>query len=723
MDKTINYMVNPGPLKVLGTMIMHGANYYSGGPVVIIKLDLGEYDEVFTDAIPGFYEKLRKTLPSLYEHHCSPGRKGGFFERVQGGTLLGHVTEHVAIELQTLAGMDVAYGKTRSTDVQGVYHVVFRLVDEVAGLYAGKAGVNLVNALLTDTSFDANEVLENLIQIREKRLLGPSTQAVTAEADKRKIPFLRLDQYNLVQLGTGKYQKRIRATITSDTSFVAVETVADKYLTTLMLRDAGIPTPETVRVANPQDVADFQNQVRKLVTIKPRKGHLGKGVTVNPEPEQVPAAFEWAKSYDDRVLAQTCITGNAYRILVIDYQFVAAVKLAPPSVTGDGIRTISELIDGLNSDSNRGVGDMARMTRVEMDEITQRILLDAGHSPESILPEKKTLTLKQSGSLRLGGSAVDATEEVHEMNRFLAERASMTVGLNVAGVDILAPTLSTSILENGGAVIEINSAPDFRMHLRPAVGRGRNVAGNFLDMLFPKGSKTHVPLFSVTGTHGRGDAVRRLARCLKLSGHAAVGIASAEGLHLSERCLAEGDMTAPEQVSLILKDPAIDCAVLETPCEGILRRGLGYELADFGMVLNVHEKPLEIDYAKEIEDVAYAKSVVAEQVYKEGYTILNADNDLVAEMAERAGGQVIFFSQNDQNERLLAHVENGGIGVARDRRDVVIMDGRKKIRVELPDEMMASLEGTEIHTCEVMLVCIAALYAFGAPIDVIREGL
>ncbi|MEW6366287.1 MAG: cyanophycin synthetase [Acidobacteriota bacterium] len=715
--------IHPGPLRVLDIRVMHGANYFSGGPVVIMRLDLGEYDEVFTNQIPGFLERLQALLPTLAEHHCSEGKTLGFFSRVSEGTLLGHVTEHVTIELQTLAGMDVAYGKTRSTSAKGVYNVVYRFFDEVAGVVAGKAAVNMMNSILLGRPFDTASAITTLVEIREKRLLGPSTQAIVKEARQRGIPFLRLDEYNLVQLGTGRYQKRIRATITSDTDYLAVETADNKRLTTLMLTEAGIPVPETVVAERLEEVIEFQARLKQPLVIKPRERHMRKGVTVRLDSdEEISEAFGWARQFDEAVLVQPFVSGNTYRVLVIDYQMVAAAQVTPPVVVGDGRHRITELIEILNREPDRGVGDKSKLTRVEVDEITQRILRGRGYSLDTVLPAGETLPLKLSGSLRSGGSARDVTDEVHPFNRFLAERAAKVIGLNVAGLDIVAPSLSTPILENGGVCIGATAAPDLRLHLSPTHGAVRAVAGPIVDMLFPAGSKTRIPVFSVTGTLGKTTTVNLLAHCLKLARYH-VGLTSTEGLSISDKMLMKGDMTYPEHVALVLKDPTIDCAVLETAREGILRRGIGYELADFGIVLNMYEDHVGSDDIRYVEDLAYAKSVVAEQVYDDGYAVLNADNDLVLDMRDRVRSHLALFSRSYSNRDVREHADAGGLGVVLDRGDILVLKDRNTLRVTNIDEIPLTHQGKAHQNYDNILAAVAALFAFQIPLETIRYGL
>jgi cyanophycin synthetase len=727
MQKTLNnyisYPLIEGHLKIVKIKVIHGANYFSAGPIVLIRIDLGKYNEIFTNQIEGFPGKLEKTLPSLYQHHCSVGKKGGFLLRVNEGTLLGHVIEHVAIELQTIAGMDVGYGKTRSTMEDGVYNIVFRFFDEVAGMYAGKAAVNLINSILTDQDFDCKGIIEDLIDIREKRLLGPSTQAIVNEAEKRKIPFLRLDTYNLVQLGTGKYHKRIRATITSDTNLIAVETADNKYLTSLMLLDAGIPVPETIQTDTIAEILDFHKKIQKPIVIKPSEGYLGKKLAVNLKTEdEIIKAFNIAREFEELVLAQPHINGKSYRLLIIDYKFVAATELTPAYITGDGGSTIKQLIGLLNAEPERQYGDKGKLTKIEIDDDTEKIITDKGYSLDSILNNGEQLYLKISGNMKLGGFATDVTTLVHPFNIFLAERAAQVIGLNVAGIDIIAPELNTPINENGGVVIEVNAAPDFRMHLNPTYGEKRNVAKNLVDMLFPPKSKTRVPIFSVTGTAGKTITVSFLNYCLTKEGFT-TGMSTSDGLFVAGKCLMKGNMTFPENVSLVLKDPTIDCAILETSREGILRGGLGYKFADFGIVLNMHNDHIGMDDIKYIEDLAYAKSVVAEEVYEEGYTVLNADNDLVIDMKNRLYSKLALFSKNNTNKEVAAHIFKGGLAVNIIDNSIYLHCKSKTEKIIELTSIPLTFENKAEFMYDEILASTAALAAYGISTEKISEYL
>lgn len=713
IDDCINYPIQEGAVKVEKMKMLGGANYFSAGPIILIRLNLCEFDEVYTNQIPGFFEKLSALIPSLYEHHCSYGVKGGFFQRVQEGTLLGHVIEHSAIELQTLAGMEVGYGKTRSTLEQGVYNIIFRFLDEEAGFYAGKAAVNMINALLQDQPFDIEEIVRNLVLIREARMPGPSTQAIIDEAEKRQIPSLRLDRYNLMQIGTGKYQKRIRATITSDTNMLAVETADNKYLTAMMMEDAGIPSLKTIRTDKIEVVLAFYQSIGSSITIKPIEGYLGNRIKYDLNNEQeIRDAFNWVMESENEIVVQPYFKGKNYRLLIVDFKFVAAVELTPPSITGDGVHTIKQLIDELNIAPERQFGDKGKLSKVEIDHITQRIITDRGDTLDTVLAEGVVLPLKNSGNMKLGGSSLDVTENVHPFNIFLAERAAKIIGLNVAGVDILSQDISQSLLPNNGVILEINAAPDFRMHLTPTFGKPRNVAMPFINMLFPDLSKTRIPIISLTGTVGKTTTAYLINYCLSKEGFK-TGLTTTEGLYIANHCLKNGDMTFSDSAKLVLKDNTIDCAILETSREGVLRNGLGYKFADIGIVLNLHEEHVGHDDIKYIEDLAYAKSVVAEEVYDTGYTVLNADNELLCEMKERLYSKAILFAMSPLNPEIRLHLQQKGTAVYVENNSFVIHQFGNIKHVFDIAKMPLTYGGKATMMYENIMAAISCLFAFG----------
>lgn len=712
-----NYTVTDEPLSIEDIKILYGANFFSGGPVVRFRLNLGSYDEVFSDSIEGFYERLLQYMPSLVEHYCSVGKRGGFLLRVQEGTLLGHIMEHIAIEFQNLAGIEAGFGKTRMTKTQGVYNVIFRYIDELAGIYAGKAACNFLNALLTGQSFDVKEIVRNLIIIREKRLLGPSTQAIVDEAERRNIPFIRMDKYNRVQVGTGKFRKIIRATITDSTSLIGVETTDDKFSTSEILAEAGIPIPRQIITEELADALTFHQKIKQPLVVKPAVGYQGKHISIELNTkEQIEKAFGWAKAYEDEVIVQEFVPGNTYRLLTVDYRFVAAVLLRAPFIVGDGQSTVQQLVDKLNEQPERQLGDKGKLTKVEIDEDSLHIFEIEGYTLDSVLEKNKQLWLKNSGNMRLGGASTDVTAEVNPFNRFIAERISRLVDLNVAGIDIIAPDISQPLSKNAGKLIEVNAAPDFRMHLNPTLGKPQHVEKQFIDMLFPGNTPQHIPLISITGSQGKQLAAAILNYCLSTLQINTAWI-SRTGMFIGNNQIMEGDATDSPNVQIALKDPTIECAVVETPVESILKSGLGYQFADFGVVLNLAENPTyyTYDHIRDADDIAYTKSVVAEQVYDEGYTILNADEQLIYEMEERLYSNLALFSKNSSSERvkkLLKTPENAAV-VLHENSVIRLMKSHSYVNLLNIAEIPVLQNNKEAHSLDSVLAATLVMHLFG----------
>lgn len=659
IEAIIDELLNEGPLKIEETGVLVGSNYFSGGPVIRIRVNLGEYNEVFSNLIPGFLEELKRRVPTLEEHFCSLGVKGGFFKRVEDGTLLGHVIEHTAIEMQNLAGMDIAFGKTRETKVPGVYNVVFRFMDEVAGTLAGKGAAALMNAILLKKDFSVTELVGKLIEIRETRMLGFSTRAIVEEATERGIPSIRLDKYNLVQLGSGKYRKNIRATITENTSVIAVETADNKYTTSQILADAGVPVPKQIKILRSRDALIFFKNSRKPMAVKPLIGRRGMGVTLGvSDAKALVRAFRYAAAVDKEVIVQEQTEGNLYRVLVIDNKLCAAVMLTPVFVTGNGKDSIASLTEEMN---RMRISDVSsNLYPVEFDKDTLHILAMQQMTPETVLPEGIKVQLKNTGNIRLGSSATDVTDKVHAYNRFVCQRITQVMNLDVAGIDIISPDIALPFDSNGAVVIDVNAAPDFRVHIRPHSGMPHPVQKNFVDMLFPKGSPFRIPLISVTGSHGKSLYTQIIEKYYFEKGIYA-GALRTDGLYINKNRIKTIDLLNASNTSLILKDPTIEAAVTETPVETILNFGLGYEMADIGVVLNLEDKAeyYTYDHIRDLEDVAYAKSVVAEEIQSNGYAILNAANPLILEITERLYCKPAFFSPSRPEGNLRRLADDG----------------------------------------------------------------
>lgn len=498
-------------MKIVKIRVLRGPNYWSIRRTKLIQmtLDLEEMEELPTNKIPGFKERLEKLLPGLYEHRCSEGEPGGFLNRVEEGTWMGHVIEHIALELQTMAGMDMGFGRTRGTGQPGEYFVIFDYMEEDAGVYAAKSAVRLVEHLINgEQPYDLEKEVQEMRQIREDTRLGPSTGAIVEEAIKRGIPYIRLNKQSLVQLGFGVFQKRIRATIASTTSCIAVDIAGDKDETKNLLSAAEIPVPKGILLRRDELIDDAISSVGFPMVIKPLDGNHGKGATTNiTTREQAEIALEAARVYGRTVICEKFIQGYDFRVLVIDYKFICAALRTPASVVGDGKHNILELVDITNQDSKRGFGHEKVLTQITVDGFTRKMLTDQELELESIPEKGKLVLLKPTANLSTGGTSEDVTDEVHPHNIFLAERISRIIGLDICGIDIMAKDLKTPLREGGGAVLEVNAAPGFRMHVEPATGIPRNVAEPVMNMLFPAGHG-RIPIIAITGTNGKTTTSR-----------------------------------------------------------------------------------------------------------------------------------------------------------------------------------------------------------------------
>ncbi len=656
---TENYIVSEGPVRLEHIRTLGGANYFSGGPVIHMRVNLNNYNEVYTNQIENFYERLSSTLPTLIEHHCSEGVRGGFFFRVREGTLLGHVIEHVAIELQTLAGMDVSYGKTRSSLVQGVYNIVFRFFDEYAGMLAGKAAVNMINSILADKEFDVLDIIEKLIFIREKQLLGPGTQAIVNELDNRKISWLRLDEFNLIQIGTGKYQKRIRATLTPQTSLLAVENTQDRFLTGKMLSNATLPVPETL---NTTSVVEIKQNIllhpgKYIIRPRFRKTSFSRAVAVK-DIESLEEKISAFRIGNEELMLQPFTAGHIIRLLVIGDSCSAAVKIELPEITGDGKKTISSLINELNSNPKRTPGDKGSLSLVQSDDETTLILKSLGLDYNSVPEAGKKIILKISPNPNNGSESENISDKVHAEYFSIALKAAHITGLDVAAVNFITPDFTLPPSETGAVLTEIFAAPNLRMYIYPSKGEPQNVVPAFVNHVLGENTMFDIPIISVTGSKGKTTCVKLIFFGLRFAGYEA-GMSCSDGLFLEGKYTRKPETIYPFYVHLLLSDPYTTAAVLETPVENIMNYGLGYKSADFGIVLNIGENHLnEIDIKRK-DDLAYAKSVVAEEVREDGYSVLNAEDEFSSDIQTRVRSKIAWFSSGKENEFSFKIIQTG----------------------------------------------------------------
>jgi cyanophycin synthetase len=712
-------------MKILELNAMRGPNYWSVNrhKLIVMVLDLEELEESPTNKIDGFYDSLVAMFPTMYEHRCSVGAAGGFFERVKDGTWMGHVIEHIALEIQTLAGMNVGFGRTRGYGPKGVYNVVFDYMEEKVGRYAAKAAVRIAEALISGKEYNLDEDIQEMKEIRQAEGLGPSTASIIHEAESRGIPWIRLNNYSLCQIGYGANQKRIQATVTSETSSIGVEIACDKEDTKYLLEQAEVPIPKGEIVRTEEGLKEAIDYVGYPLVIKPINGNHGRGITANINNlEDALIGFEAAKKISRSVIVEKFITGRDHRLLVIDYKLVAASVRTPAHVVGDGKSTIQELIEVVNSDPRRGYGHENVLTAIAVNDLTLSVLREANLSLDSVVAEDEMVVLKDTANLSTGGTAEDVTDHVHPYNIFMAERIAKVVGLDICGIDIITDDIGVPLTDTDGAVLEVNAGPGFRMHLAPASGLPRNVAGHVMDMLFPPGTNARIPIVAVSGTNGKTTTTRLISHMAKMKGFK-VGFTTTDGVYIQNRQLVSGDCTGPVSAAFVLKDPTVNFAVLECARGGLLRAGLGFKKCDVGIVTNVAADHLGLKGIQNIDQLAKVKGVIPETVVNDGYAILNADDDRVYDMRENLNCNIALFSMDEENPRIRRHSNRGGLSAIYENGYLTIMKGEWKIRVTKAVHVPLTMGGKAAFMIQNVLPAILTGYVRDFSIEDIKVGI
>jgi cyanophycin synthetase len=717
-------------LRIVNERVFRGPNYYSYAPAIKLLVDLGSLEHYPSNAIEGFTEGLLEMLPGVGEHSCSRGHAGGFRERLIEGTWAGHVAEHIAIELQRESGAHVYRGKTRGAGEPGRYNVIYGYSEEQVGLAAGRIAVRLVNHLVRhDPTFDVLAELEGLIRLAERRAFGPSTQALLDEAASRDIPYLRLNDQSLVQLGQGVYQRRIRATITSTTSALAVDIAGDKKLTNRLLAAAGLPVPRNEVVRTADGAVEAANRIGFPVAVKPLDGNHGRGVGLNVRGVRaVRAAFNRAlkQSRTDDVVVEEMVTGHDYRFLVVGGTMAAIAERVAAHVLGDGVHSIRELVDIANADPRRGIGHEKILTRMRIDDETDRLLREQNLAHDDVPDEGATVWVAATGNMSTGGISIDRTWEAHDDNVEIAEEAARVVGLDVAGIDFIAPDISKPVRETGGAIVEVNAAPGFRMHTHPTEGEAQYVAKPVIDLLFPPDTPARIPIVAVTGSNGKTTTVRMISHIMKGKGHK-VGMTATDGIYIDGRQSLAVDASGPRSAQKVLQNPRVDLAVFEVARGGILREGLGYGRNDVAVVLNVTGDHLGLGEIDTMEQLAAVKQVIVEAVPRDGTAVLNADDPLVVEMRKHCSGSVILFSTRPDHELVERWVRRGRKAVVLEPDEqgelMVIKDGRRTMPIGYVHLFPATFEGRARMNVQNALAAAAAAHAAGAHLHDIRSGL
>jgi cyanophycin synthetase len=726
-------------MKIVSTNVYVGPNLFAHFRVIRHVLDLGELEQWPTSRLgEAFIEPLLEFLPGLHDHGCSYKEPGGFVRRLREdeGTWLGHVMEHVAIELQIIAGSPVTFGRTRSIDGQpGYYDMVFQYKDETVGLEASLLAIkfllNLLPAELKTESapppdWDFTEARDRFIRYAQSRALGPSTASLVNAAIERDIPWLRLNRYSLVQFGHGRFQQRIQATTTGHTGNIAVELAGDKEETNGILRDLGLPVPEQRIVRNADDAVRAAERIGYPVVLKPLAGNHGRGVSINLKtPEEVEVAFEKAREHGRSIIVEAFIVGLDHRLLVVNGALVAAAKREPGHVVGDGEHTIAELVDIVNEDPRRGVGHEKVLTRLEFDHQAERLLKKIGYDHNTVPAKGETVYLRSTANLSTGGTAIDVTDIIHPDNREMAVRAVEAVGLDIGGVDFLTNDISLSYQDAGGAICEVNAGPGFRMHVAPSEGTPRDVAGPVIDMLFPPGTPTRIPIAAVTGTNGKTTTSRMLAHILKMSGFT-VGMTSTDGVYIDGKLTVAGDMTGPKAAQMVLRDPAVDAAVMETARGGMLRSGLGYNRCNVAACINVSGDHLGLRGIDTLEQLAEIKRIPIE-IAKDA-VVLNADDPLCLQMADYTEAErLCYVTMNSSHALVKQHIRAGGqafvLEEAMNGHMITIYDGETHTPLLWTHLIPATIEGRALHNVENAMFAAALAYNMAIGIEDIRHGL
>ncbi len=727
---------------ILTTNVYVGPNVYANFPVIRHVLDLGVLEQWPSVKLgQDFIEGLVAAIPSLETHGCSYGEAGGFLRRLREdeGTWMGHIMEHVALELQTLAGSEVSFGKTRSTGNPGEYNMVFQYQQRDVGLEAGELAIKLLMNLLPDKvkaqvqfkfnkDFDFKEELHGFVRMAQRRELGPSTASLVKAAKQRDIPWLRLNQYSLVQFGHGVHQQRIQATITSETKHIAVEISCDKEDTHNLLSELGLPVPLQHMVYSESQAVRAAHRIAYPVVLKPLNANHGRGVSINlNSDEEVRLAFNTAGEHGSSraVLVESFMTGLDHRMLVVNNELVAVAKRVPGHVVGDGKSTIKQLVDKVNEDPRRGIGHEKVLTRLELDDQARRLMKKAGYDETSVLPADELFYLRSTANLSTGGTAIDLTDVVHPDNRDMAVRAIRAVGLDVGGVDFLTDDITQSYKDIGGGIVEVNAAPGFRMHVAPSEGEPRDVAGKVIDMLFPPGADSRIPIAAITGTNGKTTTSRMLAHILKTAGHI-TGMTSTDGVYIDGHLTVKGDMTGPTSAHIVLRDPTVDFAIMETARGGILKRGLGYTRSNVSACLNVTSDHLGQRGIDTLEQLAQIKRVVVEVA--DDTVVLNADDVHCLAMADYTRAENLCYITMDPGHGLVReHIRAGGRAAVLEKGIngdmITIYDKGAHIPLLWTHLIPATLEGKALHNVQNAMFAAAIAFSFGKSLEDISHGL
>jgi len=654
--------------------VLRGPNIWAWVQVLEALVDLQELKDSPSDSLPGFNERLMAWMPSMIEHRCSIGERGGFFERLRRGTYQGHILEHVTIELQRLAGCDVGMGKARETTEEGVYKVVIEFEDETLGLAALDVAFRLCQAAVHDRPFDVAAEVKKLRDLADDVCLGPSTRAIVNAAEAREIPVRRLNSGSLVQLGWGARQRRILTAESDRTSAIGESIAHDKDLTRQLLRTVGVPTPEGRGVSSVDDAWETAEDIGLPVVVKPRSANHGRGVFTNVTTrEQLVAAYDFIRRTEGSVVVERFAPGVEHRLLVVNGRVVAASRGEPAVIVGDGRHNVARLIDDqLNSDPRRGEDCSSLLYTVELDTVTLAVLAQQGYTAESIPPAGTKILIRRHGNLD-----TDVTDRVHPEVAARAIEAAQVVGLDIAGLDIVVEDIGRPLEEQNGAVVEVNAGPGLQVHIQPTKGHPRPVGEAIIDAMFPAGENGRIPVIAISGTLGKSSTAKLLARMLARGGDR-VGVATSDGLYHNADPLRRGDFSGWEGAQSLLLNPNVEKAICEVSARSVLEEGLGFDSCDIAIVTGVGEPDLTgLPETLTHEQYVQLIRAIVESVPENGFAVLKADDADVFAMAEKCRGSVIYFAVNKLYPQLAEHRRGGGRVAFWDNGKIVLSDGLK----------------------------------------------
>lgn len=705
-----------------------GPNVYSYHPVLVMRLELEELTEIVSTEIEGFIERLLAQLPGLNEHRCSRGHRGGFCERLREGTYFAHIVEHVALELSEPVGIGVGFGRARYAGREGLYNVIVEYKAEHAMRFLLQVAVDLVDALVRDQHYPLEEKLKEARHLVGRMELGPSTRAIVQAAERRGIPWFRIGDGSLVQLGYGKNRRLIQAAACDGTSAVGMEVASDKELTKILLDQASIPVPRGIVVRTWDEAVDAMQRIGGAVVVKPLDGRQGQGVSLNlTTTEEVAHAFHLAQEFSEEVIVEELFVGKNYRVLVVGGRMVAASERRPASVVGNGLSTVAELIEVENRNPLRGEGHEKPLTRIEIDEIVLAFLKKKGFDLDYVPRAGETVELRDGINLSTGGTATDVTDEVHTEVARMCERAARVIGMDICGVDLVLKDISAPLKKGSGGVIEINASPGLRMHHYPSAGTARDVASSIVEMLYPQDASGRIPLITITGTNGKTTVTRMIGHAIQEAG-ARVGMTTTDGIYIGGECIVEGDTTGPHSARTVLSDPAVEVAVLETARGGIVRRGLGYDWSDVAVMTNIQPDHLGQDGIESVDDLVHIKSLVAERVREGGTLVLNADDERVLRLADdervkQVKKRIVYFSLRENHLHIKRHLDAGGTAYFVRNGWLVEADAEGEHAIVSASAIPATFGGTAEFNVANALPSAAACRAYGLAREQVAAAL